>query len=369
MTDRKHIRIWILLSLMAVLFLINGCGDSAFSTSTSPGGVSGSTAGLQVHFIDVGQGDSILVESDGHYMLVDAGENDQAGVVVSYLKEEGVSTLDYVIGTHPHSDHIGGLDKVIDTFSVDKVILPPVEHTTKTFEDVLNSISDKGLKITKPVPGSGYVLGGASFSILAPVKQYKEDLNNWSVGIRLSYGDNHFVLCGDAEAQAEADMVNNGEPLQSDVLKAGHHGSSTSTSDAFLKKVSPSYVVIQCGKDNSYGHPHKETMEKLEKAGCQVFRTDEDGTIVASSDGTHLSFTTSRGGAALQSDTTYQQEDTVSRESGDSMAYILNTNTKKFHLPNCSSAQDIKPENRQDSDLSREKLLEMGYEPCGRCRP
>ena len=238
-----------------------------------------------MHFIDVGQGDSILAESDGHYMLIDAGENDQAGTVISYLKAQGVTKLDYVIGTHPHSDHIGGLDKVIDTFPVDKVILPPVEHTTKTFEDVLDSIASRGLKITKPTPGDSYDLGDASFTILSPVKDYGSDLNNWSVGVRLTYGDNSFVMCGDAENQAEEDIIKNGAVLKADVLKAGHHGSSTSTSDAFLKKVSPSWVVIQCGKGNSYGHPHKETMEKLKKAGCQVLRTDEEGTITAFSDG------------------------------------------------------------------------------------
>ena len=232
-----------------------------------------------MHFIDVGQGDSILAESDGHYMLIDAGENDQAGTVVSYLKAEGVTKLDYVIGTHPHSDHIGGLDKVIDTFPVDKVLLPPVEHTTRTFEDVLDSIASRGLKITKPAPGDSYDLGNASFTILSPVKDYGNDLNNWSVGIRLTYGDNSFVMCGDAENQAEEDIVNSGAMLKADVLKAGHHGSSTSTSEAFLDRVSPSVAVIQCGKDNSYGHPHKEAMQNFAAVGAQVLRTDELASI------------------------------------------------------------------------------------------
>lgn len=257
--------------LCAISLLLGGCADS--SPSFSPDKGSSITApsgfGLAVHYIDVGQGDSILAESDGHYMLIDAGENDQAGTVISYLKAQGVTKLDYVIGTHPHSDHIGGLDKVIDTFPVDKVILPPVEHTTKTFEDVLVSIASRGLKITKPTPGDSYDLGDASFTILSPVKDYGSDLNNWSVGVRLTYGDNSFVMCGDAEKQAEEDIIKNGAVLKADVLKAGHHGSSTSTSDAFLKKVSPSWVVIQCGKGNSYGHPHKETMEKLTKRAAR----------------------------------------------------------------------------------------------------
>lgn len=337
-----------------------------------------SGSGLAVHFIDVGQGDSILAESDGHYMLIDAGENDQAGTVVSYLKAEGVTKLDYVIGTHPHSDHIGGLDKIIDTFPVDKVLLPPVEHTTRTFEDVLDSIASRGLKITKPAPGDSYDLGNASFTILSPVKDYGNDLNNWSVGIRLTYGDNSFVMCGDAENQAEEDIVNSGAVLKADVLKAGHHGSSTSTSDAFLKKVSPSWVVIQCGKGNSYGHPHKETMEKLKKAGCQILRTDEEGTITAFSDGKTITWST--GTAAVPGSSVNQTAaipDTdngaaAENEAGDPStrsSYVINTNTGKFHRPDCASATQMKPENRKDVTASRDELVQEGYEPCKQCKP
>ena len=236
---------------------------------------------MAVHFIDVGQGDSILAESDGHFLLIDAGENDQGDTVISYLEEAGVEALDYVIGTHPHSDHIGGLDDVIRAFDVETVILPPVEHTTKTFEDVLDAIEEKDLSITLPVPGDSYELGGAAFTILAPQRDYGDDLNNWSVGLRLACGDGAFVACGDAEAQAEEDMAASGLALSADVLKIGHHGSSTSTSDAFLKAVSPAFAVISCGEGNSYGHPHKETLEKLEAAGIQVLRTDLLGDITA----------------------------------------------------------------------------------------
>ena len=335
-----------------------------------------------MHFIDVGQGDSILAESDGHYMLIDAGENDQAGTVISYLKAQGVTKLDYVIGTHPHSDHIGGLDKVIDTFPVDKVILPPVEHTTKTFEDVLDSIASRGLKITKPTPGDSYDLGDASFTILSPVKDYGSDLNNWSVGVRLTFGDNSFVMCGDAENQAEEDIIKNGAVLKADVLKAGHHGSSTSTSDAFLKKVSPSWVVIQCGKGNSYGHPHKETMEKLKKAGCQVLRTDEEGTITAFSDGKTITWSTgtaavpgtSAGSGGNQTAAIPDTDNGAAAENeagnpSTRSSYVINTNTGKFHRPDCASATQMKPENRKDVAASRDELVQEGYEPCKQCKP
>ena len=245
---------------------------------------------LRVHFIDVGQGDCILAETDGHYMLIDAGENDKGELVVSYLKEAGITSLDYIIGTHPHSDHIGGLDDVIEAFPAEIIMLPPIEHTTKTFEDVRDAVEAREMKLTKPVLGDTYSLGEASFTVLAPVGDYGNDLNNWSIGIRLSYGDTAFVMCGDAEQEAEQDIVDSGRLLSADVLKVGHHGSSTSTSDPFLDAVSPSYAVIQCGKGNSYGHPHRETMEKLEKRGIEVLRNDELGTITAKSDGQSISW-------------------------------------------------------------------------------
>lgn len=360
MTRHNHIRLLIISMLMMIAVLAGGCSSSPSPSAVPPATQAGGTGqDLTVHYIDVGQGDSILAESDGHYMLIDAGENDQADTVVSYLKQAGVTTLDYVIGTHPHSDHIGGLDKVIEEFTVGKVILPPVEHTTRTFEDVLNAVSNKGLKITKPVPGDTYGLGNASFTIVAPVKDYGNDLNNWSVGIRLTYGSNSFLMCGDAESQAESDMLDSGIPLKADVLKAGHHGSSTSTSSTFLKAVSPSYVVIQCGKDNSYGHPHKETMEKLEKAGCRIFRTDEDGTITASSDGTHITW-----------DVPGTQKDAGAQPSpAQQSTYILNTNTMKFHLPGCPSSEQIQDRNRKEYTGTRDGLISQGYAPCKQCNP
>lgn len=386
-----------LLLSTALLLAVTGCGagsaGSAIPGAAKPAG-QGQTAtvkvpadrehtdaGLVVHFIDVGQGDSILAESGGRYLLVDAGENDQVDTVVTYLNEQGVKTLDYVIGTHPHSDHIGGLDGVIEAFDVKKVIMPPVEHTTKTFEDVLDAVADKGLKLTKPRVGDTYPLGDASFTIIAPNGDYGDDLNNWSVGIRLDYGENRFVMCGDAETPAEADILNNGIDLSSSVLKAGHHGSSTSTSDAFLDRVNPATVVIQCGKGNSYGHPHKETLEKLKKRGIHVYRTDLDGSITAACDGTTITWGTEKAGTLWQGGNGAAGQtgsgQTGSGQTGaDNRAdaatettYILNTNTKKFHYPDCPSAGNMSEKNRKTWEGSREELIEQGYSPCGQCKP
>ena len=254
---------------------------SEASPGQEPSALPAADGAMTVHFIDVGQGDSLLAESDGHFLLVDAGENDQGDTVIAYLREAGVTSLDYVIGTHPHSDHIGGLDDVIRAFDVKAVILPPVAHTTKTFEDVLDAVQEKNLTLTQPKPGDSYALGDAAFTILAPQADYGDDLNNWSVGIRLACAQGALVACGDAEAQAEEDIAASGLTLSADVLKVGHHGSSTSTSNAFLQAVSPAWAVISCGEGNSYGHPHEETLKKLEDAGVSVLRTDLLGDITA----------------------------------------------------------------------------------------
>lgn len=240
---------------------------------------------LTVHFIDVGQADSILINTGSAAMLIDAGNNADAGDVVNYIKEQGIKTLDYIIGTHPHEDHIGGMDVVVNSFDIGKVILPKVQSNTKTFEDLLNAISNKGLKITSPVPGTKYSLGEAEFIILAPNGSDYEDINNYSVVVKLQFGNTSFLLMGDAGVQSEGEMLSKGFDLKADLLKVGHHGSHYSTSIDFLKAVSPQFAVISVGKDNPYGHPAPETIKKISDAGIQLYRTDESGTIIATSDG------------------------------------------------------------------------------------
>lgn len=248
-------------------------------------------ASMTVSFIDVGQADCILVKSGKDFMLIDAGNNDDSAAVVSYLKNAGVSRLDYAIGTHPHEDHIGGLDAVINNFDIGTLIMPNVTNTTKTFEDVLDAAAAKNLSITLPEVGKTCALGSAEFTIIAPCAEYGTDYNDWSVGIKLVNGGDSFVMCGDAEAKAEADIAARfGDFLDADVLKAGHHGSRTSTSDAFLAAVSPTYAVISCGVGNDYGHPHAETLAKLQSAGVKLFRTDLQGTIIATSSGSGITW-------------------------------------------------------------------------------
>ena len=249
---------------------------------------------LEVHFIDVGQGDSVLIKKGNNSMLIDAGDNGYGNTVVSYLKANGIKKLDYVIGTHPHSDHIGGMDDVINSFDIGKVIMPKVTHNSKTFEDVITAVKNKGLKITTPKVGDKYALENSNFTILAPNSDSYSNLNNYSVSVRLEFESNSFVFTGDAEIQAENEMINNGLNLKADVLKLGHHGSQTSTTEAFLNKVNPKYAVIQVGEGNRYGHPDSIVIDRLKAKNIKTYRNDLNGNIVAVSDGETISFSTEK---------------------------------------------------------------------------
>ena len=323
---------------------------------------SGSDGYLRVRFVDVGQGESILIQAGEHAMLVDAGTNESGGTVTDYLHSLNLTKLDYLIGTHPHEDHIGGLDDVILSFDIGTVIMPDVSHTTRTYEDVLDALLEKNLTVSSPQPGEAFSLGDASFTILSPSAEIAAeaqevgDLNNLSVGIRLVYGSTAFVLCGDAESVSEEAMVQSGLPLKADVLKAGHHGSSTSTCGSFLDAVDPDYAVISCGKDNSYGHPHQETLDRLHAAGVSVFRTDEQGTVIAVSDGASISWSSA-------------PELSGSSQEAPAVSYVLNQNTMKFHTPDCPSVTQMKEENRIRFEGTRDEAIGMGYSPCGQCNP
>lgn len=250
---------------------------------------------LQVHFIDVGQADSILITQGNHNMLIDAGTNEAAEIVVDYLNENNVKDLEYVIGTHPHEDHIGGLDNVINKFNITTLLLPKVTSNTKTFKDVVKSASNKNLKLTVPKVGSKYKLGEATFEILAPNSESYDSINNYSIVIKLTYGKNKFLFTGDAETISENEILSNGADIRADLLKVGHHGSYTSTSDNFLQAINPKYAVICVGKDNKYNHPVKSVMERLKKNNIDVYRTDELGNIIVTSDGENITFNVNKG--------------------------------------------------------------------------
>jgi competence protein ComEC len=317
---------------------------------------------MKVHFIDVGQGDAILIASDGQYMLIDAGDNNKADEVVNYLKKEGVETLAYVIGTHPHSDHIGGLDKVIQSFDVKKIIMPNKLHDTKTFEDVLDAVSDKNLKITTPKVGDEYLIGGGKFTIIAPNQDKYSNLNNYSVGIKLENENNSFVMYGDAELEAEYDILDNKINISADVLKLGHHGSDTSTSEGILKAVKPSYAIISAGLDNKYGHPHNETLQKLIDRNIQLYRTDLQGTIIATSDGENITFNAKAETIHKQKTGDLEVLEVKGIEDIEGIkVYVTKTGTK-YHNEVCQYVKNGKI--AIDLDKAKES-----YGACSRCNP
>ncbi len=239
---------------------------------------------VEVHFIDVGQGDSIYIKTPTQDILIDAGE--RGDTVVEYLNNQNVEELELVIGTHPHSDHIGGLINVFEEIPVIEVMDPGIVHTSKTFEDYLTLIDEKNIIFTVGRAGTKRTYeDGAILEILSPTNPSDEDLNDASIVAKLTFGDVSFLLTGDAEKPSENDMLQSGYKLKSTILKAGHHGSTTSTSDSFLDAISPEAVVIMCGEGNSYGHPHQETLKKLEDADIAVYRTDMLGSIVVETNG------------------------------------------------------------------------------------
>lgn len=254
---------------------------------------------LNVHFIDLGNADCILVRQGEHNMLIDAGDLGDEQEILEYLHNYGVEKFDIVIATHPHADHIGEMAAVLENFPVQRFVMAFMpegkEPTSRAYLNMLEVLDKKNIPIDEAVPGDIYTLGMAQLQILAPISE-NSDPNAMSVVTRLTFGERSFVFTGDAEAEQEREILTKGYNVKADVLKAGHHGSKTSTSDPFLRAVSPRYVVITCGVGNSYGHPHNETIDRLEDANVPYYRTDELGSIVFATDGTSLTVQTEKGG-------------------------------------------------------------------------
>ena len=243
---------------------------------------------LLIDFIDVGQADSILIQNQDQVMLIDAGTNEAGKTVVNYLKNLGITKIDYLIGTHPHEDHIGGLDDVINNFDIGQIYMPKIETTTKTFEDVLDAIENKNLTVTAPNKGDKIEIGQTEGEFMTEPILDKDNLNVSSLVLRLEFGNTSYLFMGDAEEENEETI----SWPKTDVLKVGHHGSSTSSSESFLEQVQPKYAIIMAGKDNSYGLPTQETIDKLNNIGCEIYRTDEDGNIQMTSDGNTIEIKT-----------------------------------------------------------------------------
>lgn len=251
---------------------------------------------MSVHFIDVGKADSIYIKCKDKNILIDAGEKNTYDLVNEYLRRQNVKVLDLVIATHPHTDHIGGMPKVIEEFQINKLLMPELKEevipTSRTYEKFLLAIKNKNIAPERPIPGTSFNVGELIFEVLAPNKQY-DDVNNNSIVVKMTFKNTSFLFTGDAEKESENDMMNNNFNFEADVLKVGHHGSKTSTSSAFLRKVNPKYAVICVGEDR-YNLPKKITIDKLTKRNIKVFRTDCSGTVVFSTDGNKISVFTEK---------------------------------------------------------------------------
>ena len=333
-------------------------GGSADAASPPAAAAPGAAQPFEMHFIDVGQALSVLVECDGQFLLYDGGNVDDGSLVVSYLQKQGVEQLQYVFCSHAHEDHVGGLAAVMAKFPAGHAYSPVTDASTKCFQDFVKYTRQQGLAVEVPAAGTVWQLGSATVTLLGPVAQY-DQTNNTSLVLRIDYGATSFLLTGDMESDAERDLVNSGANLKADVLQVGHHGSSTSTSYLFLNAVLPEMGVISCGVNNKYGHPHEETLSILRDAGVDVYRTDLQGTITIGSDGQNFTVGTEHFVPDSQLNPTDPAASSTVQQT-----YIGNVNSKKFHLPSCAN---LPAEKNQILFSSYEEAVEAGYTPCASC--
>jgi competence protein ComEC len=314
-----------------------------------------------VYFIDVGQADSALVVSGDATMLIDGGNVADSSLIYAFLKERGIARLDYIVGTHAHEDHIGGLAGALNYAEVGVAYCPVTDFDSKAFRDFAKYLGEQGKSITVPKHGEKFKLGGAEVQILGPIKESNEP-NNTSVVLKITYGDTSFLFTGDAERAEEADILEAGYDLSATVLKVGHHGGETSTTYPFLREIMPKYAVISCGANNQYGHPREDVLSRLRDADVTIYRTDLQGTITATSDGKTVTFSVEKN-PDVQTNPTLPDDPAVPAEEA---LYVGNKNTHKLHASDCNSLPDEK--NRTYFETLN-AALDVGYEKHKACLP
>ena len=362
-----------LLSIMVVMVLAVSGIITAGCSIAAASGQSAKTGDMTVHFLDVGQGLSIFVQSKGQTLLYDGGDRSSASFVVSYLKEQKVQKIDYLISSHYDEDHISGLIGCLNAFKVRKVIGADYVHDSGLYQSFMEAAENQGLKVLHPEVGERFSFGTGEFTILSPDEIRENDSNANSVAVKLINGDNAFLFMGDAEYKSEERIINSGIELECDVLSVGHHGSASSTSWDFLEKTVPQYAVISCGAGNQYGHPDADTMEKLEAMEIEVYRSDKQGTVICTSDGEKIIWNE----APCNDYTPGNPNDTGTRpgEPEDSeektqsgiasigkMVWIPASGEKYHSIPDCGK---MNPDTAEKIPLAMAKIL--GYKPCKKC--
>lgn len=402
------------LLLTALLALSPAATTVAQAASTADA----AAATMTVNFLDVGQGDAAVIQCGGQTLMIDGGPAKRSDYIYSWLKQHGITTIDYMIATHTDADHIGGLSGALNYASVDTAFCSSTSGTTKTFQSFVKYLTRQGKSITVPAAGTCFALGNAVVQILGPIGT-SSDSNNSSIVAKVTYGNTSFLFTGDAEREEEQALLNTGVDLSSTVLKVAHHGSASSTTYPFLRAVNPQYAVISVGSGNSYGHPTADVLSKLRDADVTTYRTDLQGEIMMVSDGQTVAVATARnadadtlaGAGAGQKSTAGNGSATASAGAGTGTTaaagsagsgaaiaagagatasasagitsgssspagattaqttYVLNTNTHKFHYPSCSSVKQMKDKNKSVVTGTREGIIAQGYDPCKRCNP
>ena len=341
------------LALLLILgMFLCGCEIAYYPAEvpTTPAFTEGET--LTVHYINVGQADSILLECEGQFMLIDGGNKEDGQLVISYLQQQGVEELEAVICTHAHEDHVGGLPSVLAVFPVKAVYAPTKTYSSKVFDSFLHYVDQQGLEVTIPAPGDKLALGGVDMTVVGPVKSYAET-NDTSIVVLADYNDTRFLFTGDMETPAENDMLDYwGDRIDwnVDVLKAGHHGSDTSSGYRFVYAADPEYAIVSVGTGNTYGHPNESVLSRYADAGIPLFRTDELGHVIVTTDGTNIAVT--------------WEDQNAQPSEYESNEYIGNKNSKKLHTGDCAN---LPGENNRVEFSSYEEAIAAGYTPCGTC--
>ena len=368
-----YMKIRFLSALTVIVLLLTTLGGCIMPEDTLNDGTTADTSdsvsvpensSFAVHFIDVGQADAALIVCAGQTMLIDGGNAEDSNLIYSYLQKQKITHLDYVVCTHAHEDHVGGLSGALTAATVGTVLAPVTDYDSKVFQNFVAKARERGREITVPRAGDVYQVGDATVTVLGPQKAYDET-NDTSIVLRVVFGKTSFLFTGDMESSAEKDLLEAGVELKSTVLKVGHHGSTTSTSYQFLRAVAPTYGVISVGTDNQYDHPNEDVLSRLRDADVTLYRTDLQGDIICTSDGANVTFTTQK-----TTDQPINPTEPDKSGSGDASvteyAYIGNLNTKTYHLPTCAH---LPAEKNRIYFTTKEEAIEHGYTACGSCKP